>query len=95
MDHILIVKLVRIKKVLCTGLRGWGAVVIKRFRDNMGRPDLRLGGDRSHRACTVEGRRSGRVGFREVEVDPVEGFENRSGEGLLCNTLEVEAPFLK
>lgn len=49
MDHILIVKLVRIKKVLCTGLRGWGAVVIKRFRDNMGRPDLRLGGDRSNR----------------------------------------------
>ena len=41
-DHILIVKLVRIKKILCTGMRGWGAVVIKRFRDGMGRPDLYL-----------------------------------------------------
>ena len=41
-DHILIVKLVRIKKIVCTGLKGWGAVIIKRFRDNMGRPDLYL-----------------------------------------------------
>jgi hypothetical protein len=41
-DHILIVKLARIKKIVCTGLKGWGAVVIKRFRDNMARPDLYL-----------------------------------------------------
>lgn len=42
MDHILIVKLVRIPKIVCTGMKGWGAVITKRFRDNMARPDLYL-----------------------------------------------------